>query len=56
MRFDAIQDEREPAREGSNRLCLVLDLYCRWPESGAVWYKAMQLKKTICLRILQYTR
>jgi len=35
------------ASNRSNRLLQVVDLYWRSPESGDVWHKSRQLKKTI---------
>jgi len=34
-------------REGPNRLFQVLNLYCRSPESGDLWYASRPLKKAI---------
>ena len=37
-------------RVASNRLFQILDVYWRSPESGDVWYKSRQLKKTVWYR------
>jgi len=39
---------RGPCHQHQSAVSRSLDLYGSWPESGGLWYKSMDSKRTIC--------
>ena len=48
LNWTAVDDRDQSLRARSNYRSQVLDLYWRSPESGGVWYRSRQLRRTIC--------